>query len=144
MSAVLTKAQQYYIRGNMEVLTPLQIAADLGITVAIVTDYIASVGRDDGVSRTNALFQRPASGVVAMTEGASMAADDIRNRGLITQAEINRASAAGDYELAARLVRQRDEQAQDAETQQRAKYGHCVHFIRGPRYRPTTDRDRRR
>jgi hypothetical protein len=129
---VLTKAQQYYIKGNMEGSTPVQIASDLGLTVEIVKAYIATVERDSRTSRTSKLMQRPSKGVVAMTEAASMAADDIRNKNLITQAEINRASASGNFELAAELVKRREEQTVTQKTMQKARYGHCWHFIRDP------------
>jgi hypothetical protein len=141
-SEVLTKAQQYYIKGNMEGVPDIQIAADLGLTVALVRQYIRSLQPDTRTARTNRLLQRPARGVVAMTEAASMVADDLRSGGLITQAEINRASAAGNYELAADLVRRREEQQVDSATSQRARYGHCWHFIREPGSEPPNDRRR--
>jgi hypothetical protein len=114
----------------MEGITPVQIAVDLGITVESVQQYISTIKRDSRTSRASKLMQRPAKGVVAMTEAASMVADDIRGGNLITQAEINRASASGNFELAAELVKRREEQTINKGTMQQARYGHCWHFIR--------------
>ncbi len=139
LDEVLTKAQQYYIRGNMEGLRSERIAEDLSLDVEIVREFIRSVRHDDRVARANRLMQRPAKGVVAMTEAASMASDDIRSRSLITQAEINRAAAVGNHELAAELVRKREEQQVDVATIQEARYGHCWHFIRKPGTEPPID-----
>jgi phospholipase/lecithinase/hemolysin len=132
----LTKEQEYYIKGNLEVLSEGQIATDLRLPVERVREYAATIEKDTRASRVNSLMKRPARGVVAMTEEASMAADDFKKGGRITQDEINRASAAGNYELAARLAEQRERQQVDSVSQQQARYGHCVHFIRPPGYEP--------
>lgn len=130
----LDKSQEYYIKGNMEVLAAPTIAQDLGLPVEVVDQYIEGV-RNAAIpavaSRTNRLLQRPLPGVVAMTEGASMAADDARKSAVITQAEINQAAASGNRRLAAELAAKRDQQVVDAAAQYQARYGHCIHRPRG-------------
>lgn len=136
----LTKAQQYYIQGNMEVLGPAQLAKDLSLPVEAVRDYIKGLRQNVAAARANRLLQRPARGVVAMTEAASMVADDIRKGDAITQADINKAAASGNYELAADLVRRREEQKSDPAATKMARLGDRIHFIRGPEYQPPVDR----
>lgn len=128
----LTKEQQFYIKGNMEVVTVERIAADLRLSVDRVEEYIATLSKERKKSRMSSLMQRPAKGVVAMTEAASMAADDFRKSGLVTQAEINAAAAAGNYKLAAELAEKKENQQSHAITQQQARYSSCWHYIRPP------------
>jgi hypothetical protein len=135
----LTKTQEYYIRGQMDALPVNQIAIDIGVPASVVEAFIKSLPSPTAEGFTGKMFQRPARGVVAMTEAASMRADDIKNQGVITQADINRAAEAGNYELAAKLVRQRDEHKIDHLAVQEARNGHFVHRPRGSGYEPRID-----
>jgi hypothetical protein len=66
-----------------------------------------------------------------MTEAASSMADD-GSRGIITQAEVNRAAAAGDYKLAAELQQKRDSGMRDAKLAEAAKNRDRWHYIKKP------------
>lgn len=136
---VLSKSQQFYIRGNMEVLSAQQIASDLSLPVDVVAEYISTVAHSPDQTRTGKLFQRPARGVVAMTEAASMRGDDFRRGSVVTQAEINQAALAGNYELAANLARQREGGVADHAARQQASQGHFIHRPRGGGWEPDID-----
>lgn len=136
----LTKEQQFYVEGNMEILSEDQIAADLRLPVEAVRRHISGIQKDTRASRANSLMQRPARGVVAMTEAASMVADEFKKGGVITQAEINAAANAGNYRLAAELAERKKLQQSDVVSQQQARYGNCWHFIRRPGYEPPLER----
>lgn len=126
----LSKEQEFYIKGNCEVLSETQIARDLRIPVGVVRDFLAQYQKDTRQSRTSSLMQRPAKGVVAMTEAAAMASDDFKRGGRITQDSINAAAAAGNYKLAAELAEKRETQEVNESSQQQARYSGCWHFIR--------------
>jgi hypothetical protein len=133
ISPVLTKAEEFYIKGNREVVPADQIANDLGVPVSVVNDYIASLKPNRKQSRVSRLIQRPAPGVVAMTEAASMYMDDYVNKGVrITQAEVNRASEAGDYKLAAELAEQMQADKIRREEAEKARYSDRWHYIVPP------------
>lgn len=127
----LTDVQKFFIKGNMEVLSPEDIAEKLDITVADVDEFIKVSRPVYEESRLSDNLSRPAQrgGVVAMTEAASTIADD-GYHGIITQAEINRAAYAGDHALAAELQKQRESQMKDAKQAEAARYGDRWHYIK--------------
>jgi predicted ArsR family transcriptional regulator len=126
----LTKEQTFYIDGNMEILSEDQLAEDLRLPVQTVRDAIANLQTEKKSSRAGKLMHRPAPGVVAMTESASMAIDDFKKGGTVTRAEINQASAAGNHKLAAELAERMNNQTAASIEEQKSKYSHCWHRIR--------------
>lgn len=121
------ESEKFYITSHPQ-MSDVDLAVELDKPAPLIRKY-----RDESSRKTtaNRLLSRPAKGVVAMTEGSSMASDD-RTRNLVSTAEIKAAVAAGDYEEAARLQkRMREQQGTAAKAQQTLDRGR-VHYINPP------------
>lgn len=130
--ATLSSVDRFFIEGNYETWTPEQLAAELGKPVELVNDVIAEIMVTQR-STLSQSFNRPAQGVVCMTEGSSGQADDLKgSQAIITQAHIQKAVEAGDYIMAQKLKEAMEAQKRDAHLEQCAKYKDCWHFITPP------------
>lgn len=105
----LTKADRYYIDNNLD-KKDVELASDVNRPVAEVRDYIHKTKQESRVSK---LLMRE-KGCVAMTEGASEAADQSR-RGYVTDQAIQAAVARQDFEEAARLQDELKKQRQETD-----------------------------
>lgn len=130
--ATLSPVERFFIEGNFENWSPEQLAGELGKPVELINETIAEIVKGRRTDLYEA-FDRPSHGVVALTEAASSRADDLKgSAGIITQAHIQRAVDAGDYDLAARLKSQMDSQQKNAHLEQCAKLSNSCHFIVPP------------
>lgn len=143
LTKVLTKPQQFYIQGNYQNLDVDVIARDLGIPVDMVNQYISLIEHDTRHTRFSSLLDPQArqKGVTAMTEAASMVADDVRRGGLVTRDMINLASARGDHRLAAELAEKMEQQIRDRTTVEQAT-NPAFHYIIPPEIKAQMDRRR--
>lgn len=143
LTDVLTKPQQFYIQGNYQNMAAEDIAVDLGLPVEMVKAYIEMLSHDTRATRFSSLLDPVArqKGVIAMTEAASMAADDFRRGGRVTRDMINLASARGDHRLAAELAEKMEKQIQDYAAVESAK-NPAYHYIIPPEVKNQLDRRR--
>lgn len=125
----LTKVQEFYILGNMEVVSDRQIAKDLGVPVAQVRKFKDERSKVE-TPKVPDKFDKPRDGVVSMTAEASSYNDTAKRRGVITQDVINRAAASGDYKLAAELAELKEKQQYDKKLAARAATRDRVMYLK--------------
>lgn len=131
-SVALSEVDKFFIRGNFQTWSPEQLAAELGKPVDLINQEISSIIQSQRTDLDDAL-ERPARGVVCLTEAASSRADDLKgSAGIITDAHIQKAVEAGDYALAARLKESKDKQQKNAHLTECAKHADSWHFITPP------------
>lgn len=128
-STELTEVQKYYIIGHHAVVHEKQLAKELGVPITVVRKFKTELAERPKSEAPPDPFYRHKSGVTAMTEAASTAADEIRNQGVIHQSDINNAALSGDHELATKLAEMRDKKLYDHQMVLKARNAN--------KYRPT-------
>jgi hypothetical protein len=108
---LLTHAEQYYVQAHREAKTVAELAAELSLPAESVQGFIDHLEREDAPENrplrrlTDNMNFKP--GTYFMTEAMSEIGDAaVRGSLPVSQAEIDEAVAARDYERAARLQKQ--------------------------------------
>lgn len=114
--------EKFYIENNHTKKSVTELAADLNKSVKLIKQYLDEMRPG---TRVQKLLQRPTKGVLAMTEGASMAADD-RTRNIVTTSDIQKAIAEGNLEKAAKLQGELNKQREGEEARRLEQYSDRV------------------
>jgi hypothetical protein len=126
-SATLTVADQFFIKNNGQ-LSVEELAQQLDKPLDIVVDFCKDFMKREKNSKALKLMDKPAKGVVAMTQAASMVGDEARSQ-YVTEESINQAIVRGDHKTAKALKRRYLEQQKAERVQIKSKYRDVIHHI---------------
>ena len=126
----LSISDKFYIEKNPDMSLD-NLSKNLNVSVNVIEDFCKTILKKN--DRAKRLMSRPGkekSGVVSMTQAASMEGDS-SNRGLVLEA-INRAIAEGDDQKAIRLKKAYDEHITKNKDILKEKYKDIIHYIEKP------------
>jgi hypothetical protein len=125
------------LNANVKILGDAELARLTGLSENDIAEYRAALPPlNQQLGRATQAMHRPldannfSKGVVAMTQEASEAADDLLHIGVATQADVNAALAAGDLARAEQLREQIRRGISDRHAIERAQNDGKWHFIR--------------
>jgi hypothetical protein len=124
-SEQLKDSERYYIDGHKE-MSDAELAVEIGKPVKLIEAYRFERSHQTPANR---MLHRPAKGVVAMNESASMVSDD-RTRELVSSTQVKKAIAEGDLPKAIKLQNEFNAQQAAQEKIQRDQYSDRIHYIK--------------